>query len=40
MCKENNDKFDSIATDMFWFWIQIRELYENTKDKIKNLISK
>ena len=28
------------STDMFWIWIQVRRLYENTKEKIKNLISK
>ena len=28
------------TTDMFWVWIQVRNLYENIKNKIKSLISK
>jgi len=28
------------STDMFWVWVQVRALYEKTKNKIKNLISK
>lgn len=30
----------SISQDMLWFWFQIRNLYEEVKNKIKNLISK
>jgi hypothetical protein len=26
--------------DIFWLWVQVRTLYENVKEKIKNLITK
>jgi len=28
------------STDMLWIWMQVRNIYEKVKDKIKSLISK
>jgi hypothetical protein len=38
---ENNKKLNfSYSVDMIYIWSEVRELYENIKNKLKNLISK